>query len=285
MIAEGYFLNLHEIEGLHLNEAWWDAVVAENTTIHDCTFTATSPMHMMPYDSAWILFFNQDMMEQNDMELPYQLVRDGKWTLDTFHEYVMSSSEDVDGSGDYTTDDLYGLICNAGAAASFLAGSNAHIIVVDDTGAVTINQSEHLFNALDQFFVKFMDKGNHAVVVAERKFGYDETDTIFPAGRGLFRLDMVDAINDMRKQMEDDFGVLPIPKYDEAQKSYYNLYNTAHATGYSIPITEEDPEMIGRILDLMGYYSEGTVYPARSAVEVARLPKDVLVEIETIAEL
>ena len=30
-------------------------------------------------------------------------------------------------------------------------------------------------------------------------------------------------------------------------------------------------------------FFEGTVYPARSAVEVARLPKDVLVEIETIA--
>ena len=28
---------------------------------------------------------------------------------------------------------------------------------------------------------------------------------------------------------------------------------------------------------------QGTVYPARSAVEAARLPKDVLVEIETIA--
>lgn len=31
-------------------------------------------------------------------------------------------------------------------------------------------------------------------------------------------------------------------------------------------------------------FFEGTVYPARSAVEVGRLPKDVLVEIETIAE-
>ena len=30
-------------------------------------------------------------------------------------------------------------------------------------------------------------------------------------------------------------------------------------------------------------FFQGTVYPARSAVEVARLPKDVLVEIETIA--
>ncbi|MCI8869677.1 MAG: RidA family protein [Lawsonibacter sp.] len=30
-------------------------------------------------------------------------------------------------------------------------------------------------------------------------------------------------------------------------------------------------------------FFQGTVYPARSAVEAARLPKDVLVEIETIA--
>jgi 2-iminobutanoate/2-iminopropanoate deaminase len=32
------------------------------------------------------------------------------------------------------------------------------------------------------------------------------------------------------------------------------------------------------------YFTEGS-YPSRSAVEVARLPKDVLVEIETIAYL
>ena len=32
-------------------------------------------------------------------------------------------------------------------------------------------------------------------------------------------------------------------------------------------------------------FFQGTVFPARSAVEVGRLPKDVLVEIETIAHL
>ena len=259
----GMLLPLNEIPTLDLSNRWWDDEVNRMGSLgSDTMYFVSGAINYLDDLSTTVLMFNRTLCERLDLELPYQLVRDGKWTLDTFHEYVMSSSEDVDGSGDYTTDDLYGLICNAGAAASFLAGSNAHIIVVDDTGAVTINQSEHLFNALDQFFVKFMDKGNHAVVVAERKFGYEESDMIFPAGRGLFRLDMVEAINEMRMKMEDDFGVLPVPKYDEAQKSYYNLYNTAHATGYSIPITEEDPEMIGRILDLMGYYSEDTVYPA-----------------------
>lgn len=39
----------------------------------------------------------------------------------------------------------------------------------------------------------------------------------------------------------------------------------------------------GAVNDVYGeYFNEGS-YPARSAVEVARLPKDVLLEIETIA--
>ena len=37
--------------------------------------------------------------------------------------------------------------------------------------------------------------------------------------------------------------------------------------------------------EVYAQFFEGTVYPARSAVEVARLPKDVLVEIEVIALL
>ena len=36
----------------------------------------------MAFDSMWCLFFNENMMEDHKLELPYDLVREGKWTID-----------------------------------------------------------------------------------------------------------------------------------------------------------------------------------------------------------
>jgi 2-iminobutanoate/2-iminopropanoate deaminase len=47
----------------------------------------------------------------------------------------------------------------------------------------------------------------------------------------------------------------------------------------------KDMEHFAAMNQVYAQFFEGTVYPARFAVEVARLPKDVLVEIETIAQL
>lgn len=259
----GMLLPLNEIETLDLTNRWWDEEVNRMGSLgSDTMYFVSGAINYLDDLSTMVLMFNRTLCGALGLDLPYEAVRDGKWTLDCFHEYVMASSEDIDGDGQYTTADRYGWICNSGISPSILAGCNAHIIIVDETGTVTINQSEHMYNVLDKLYTDFLDTGNHAVVVAERKFGYDDADAIFPAGRALFITDMVESVNQMRVKMEDDFGVLPFPKYDEAQTSYYNLYNTAHATGYAIPITEEDPEMIGRILDVMGFYSEDTVYPA-----------------------
>ena len=259
----GMLLPLNEISTLDLTNCWWDEEVNRMVSFgSDTMYLASGAINYLDDFATTILVFNRTLCDRVGLELPYQLVRDGKWTLDTFREYVMSYTEDIDGDGEYTAFDGYGLTCNSAIASSFLAGSNAHIIIVDDTGTVTINQTEHIYNALDKLFVNFLDTGNKSVVVAERKFGYDDAGSIFYKGRSLFSIEMVAAINSLRMDMEDDFGVLPIPKYDEAQESYYNLYNSAYATGYSIPITQEDPDVIGQILDVMGFYSEDTIYPA-----------------------
>ena len=73
---------------------------------------------------------------------------------------------------------------------------------------------------------------------------------------------MVHLIAAYRVSMEDDFGILPHPKFDESQKNYYSMLNQVYATAYSIPITNENPERTGWILDVMGYYSQDTLYPA-----------------------
>lgn len=93
-------------------------------------------------------------------------------------------------------------------------------------------------------------------------------------------------------------GVIPvnpqtgeIPQGVEAQadQAIRNLSNVLEEAGSSTEkvikttVFIKDMNDFGKINEIYAKYFTG-VYPARSCVEVARLPKDVLIEIEAIAQ-
>ena len=60
--------------------------------------------------------------------------------------------------------------------------------------------------------------------------------------------------------MEDEYGVIPTPKYDEAQDRYYtNL--SQYTFGMNIPVTAKDPARTGMIMDYLAYLSYNDVIP------------------------
>ena len=65
---------------------------------------------------------------------------------------------------------------------------------------------------------------------------------------------------DLRK-METDFGVLPIPKFDEAQEKYYSTMNSTFGV-VAVPVTSTDLDRAGIILEAMAVESISTVSPA-----------------------
>lgn len=92
-------------------------------------------------------------------------------------------------------------------------------------------------------------------------------------------------------------GVIPvvpatgeIPEGVEAQATqvFVNMVNLLQASGTSIEnvvkttVFIKDMNDFGKINEIYASYFTG-VFPARSCVEVARLPKDVLLEVEAIA--
>ena len=265
MIAEGYFLNLHEIEGLHLNEAWWDAVVAENTTIHDCTFTATSPMHMMPYDSAWILFFNQDMMEQNDMELPYQLVRDGKWTIDALHTYTKSIAN-LNGDSDFKWDKngnaIYGIAAHPDAPAHFITASGEYTVRADQDGELYFAPENDRYYSVISALAKMLDtSAGSALAASSDDFnadlgGYMHT---FHSGRSLFLTAEIKAAQLLR-DMDATFGVVPLPKLDETQEDYRCDF-VQSCLFYTIPVTNAHLYETAVASDYLSYLGMRDILP------------------------
>ena len=64
--------------------------------------------------------------------------------------------------------------------------------------------------------------------------------------------------------MDDEFGLVPIPKGDENQDTYYSLVNPWVSTCFGVPISlaEDDFVMISDFLNAMGAASANIVAPA-----------------------
>ena len=85
-------------------------------------------------------------------------------------------------------------------------------------------------------------------------------------------------------------GLIPDGVEAQTEQVFKNVKNLLEATGAGMDKVVKTTVFIKDMNDFAaingiyaGYFTEP--YPARSCIEVARLPKDVLVEVEVVAEL
>ncbi len=86
-------------------------------------------------------------------------------------------------------------------------------------------------------------------------------------------------------------GNLPEGIQAQAIQSLTNIRNILEAAGTFMDkvvktlVFIKNMDDFGKVNEVYGTFFKEGAYPARSCVEIARLPKDALVEIEVIAEL
>lgn len=82
---------------------------------------------------------------------------------------------------------------------------------------------------------------------------------MFQSGKGLF-MDMTFYYIESLREMEADFGIIPYPKYDEAQDEYYSRIEGCELS--CVPITVSDTERTSIILEALACESAKQVQPA-----------------------
>ena len=92
--------------------------------------------------------------------------------------------------------------------------------------------------------------------------GVDPTQMLFEQGQCLFYHNVSQLIRIF--DMDDAYGVLPQPKYDEAQENYLSMVQTEWSAALGIPstVSGETLERTGILLEAMSAISHETTYPA-----------------------
>ena len=263
LAQEGYLLNFHDYDVLQISEKWWDQGTAD-LNIGGKVFFMSGDINILDNDVTYIMLFNKKLIGDNDMEEPYQLVRDGKWTLDVFAEMCKDISADVNGDALMDEHDRYGYVTTTAGPNTFFYGSNLKY--------VEFNEDHIPYLQVDSTKTTQVLEKVVNVTGAAHQVSYIPSDflvgyAIFKEDRSLFYGEVLSYIIGLR-DMNSEFGVLPIPKFDEAQE-VYTTYCESNSSTATLP-NVGDPETAATILEGMAIQSYITLTPAYYDVALER---------------
>ena len=274
MLTEGLFHDLREITTINLDDEWWNQTMLKEAAIGTgkSIFYAGNGINIFTLESVACILFNQDMMSNLGLELPYNTVRQGKWTYDVLQKYMKDGAQ-LNGAESFKWEQsgpaVYGLTAYENCAPALLAGSGEQFIAADSNGKPVLTISgERFVKALSKVGELLTSANDGSYLYAnsiERGFHFEP---IFKDGRALMMLGELKAANYCR-DMEATFGLLPIPKLDENQSDYYShLINPALVT--VIPVTNPRTEFTGAVLDALAYVSNRDVTPVLFDISVTQ---------------
>ena len=193
---------LGELETLDLEHDWWEHDLNEMIALDGKShYMANGMINYLDDYGVSCIYFNKFLCTDLGLEHPYEMVRNGEWTLDRFLEYVDLSSADLDGNGVWDENDRYGLVENSGLLNRFLPSFGTQVVSFDEAGDGTINQTEIFYTQLDKMTNALLDPNYKPVLLRDRALGYEKADTVFPGGRALFFGEMVRNITGFRESM------------------------------------------------------------------------------------
>lgn len=265
LFTAGYLINLKELPNINWDEPWWDSANNANISVGGYQFCAISELCQYGNNVMAMLVMNKELAANYDIEIPYQSVRDGKWTYDALYEIAKQVPSDSNGDGKMdVNDDIVAVTGEANNLIGIVLSCGIDYFVKDaDDYPVFVLNSEENANRFEKIFNIFTD--HQRMLTVDITPGVEDVwgtwNTKFRSGGSLFMMDY--PVNfSYYLDFETDYAVLPMPKYDEAQENYRTMTHTRFTSAVCVPkLHPASDGDIGLILDVMSYLSYVDVVP------------------------
>ena len=256
------FFELSDIPHIDFSKPWWDSKYADAVGIMGKKFGAISDITMNSYLLAGSIYFNKDMIADYSLESPYTLVNEGKWTWDKMFAMADAVDMDLNGDGEYTNEDLYGMTYIDDSPEVLLAAAEVTFAELDPDGIpqVTLYGDSNMTKIM-RLSSLLQDKAISYNCHARSKVPSEDEAGMLVRGQTLFCLGGLYYAPEMRL-MDQDFGIVPYPKYDEVQSEYHIPMITVALTYVSVPITNSDMENTGIFMEHYAYLGRRDIMPA-----------------------
>ena len=276
MALAGYTLDLNTVPNIDLKDEWWDANAVEDLSMNGKLYFVCGDINTYDDQGTFCMFFNKTLKTKlgaiKDIDF-YELASSGKWTFDKFKEICVESQATYDQNGDGTQDEkdqwafgteLFNIYAHTVAAGYKIAQKNE----VTDLPYLTISQETagtyKILQAVTEFYrskdVMVADTADMKVKFPNDTCWDETVHKSFVEGRELFYLGGLFNAASFR-QMNDEIGILPIPKGSSSQNRYYHTVSHGNASFMFLPINikNDELEMLGTFLSGLSELSKKKV--------------------------
>ncbi len=256
-------LPFEKLPYVDLSKPWWDKDIGNGFSIRNNLMMVNGDLSPSGFAATSAMYFNKTMFDKRDLEYPYRLVKDGKWTLDKLYEYTKDATADVDGDGKISADgkdDVFGFstwYLDAPYSLYYAAGGMLVFKDADDVPYYdpNVERDTKIYGKIYDIIIT----NNAYFETSLPKF--PNVSKLFFDGRALFLDAKLDTAEELR-EMDDDYGIIPVPKLDEFQDEYKSFVNGA-ANMICVPVTVKpaDREYVSVIIEDMAAEAYKTVTP------------------------
>ncbi len=259
-VLGGYFMNWYDLPYVNFTKPWYPATLVEEATINDKMYIIASDMSLSYIIYTYCIYYNKELAQAYDFPDVYALVSSGEWTLDKFYSLSKQVYEDADNSNDKSLGDKFGLYATLGgcAVSAYFYGIDQPYASIQNNAISMDVNSEKTVDALaimrDNFF-------NYNQIWGETvNTSGKVTADAFVTGNYVFTPCMIRYGLQEIRQSEFEWGILPYPKWDEAQENYYSAID-AGTSILTVPTTAQNTEMIGAVVEALSAESWKGVMP------------------------
>ena len=239
---------------------WWIKSANEAFTIGDSRYVAVGDLCITTLLFTYVYYYNRNIAQNFNLPDLYDLVKEGKWTVDKVTELTGTMYQDTNGSGVVEQTDFFGLAAQTVTSLdAYPAAFDITLIGKDaDNYPVLDLDMDRMMRGIEKVYKLYYNNNNATFCHT----GGEEVST-FTQGRSLFLTQMLQHAYNALREMEDDYGILPYPKLDEQQQEYHvNSMDNYSLLSVPVTIPESNLEFVGHIVEALNIESKNSVFPA-----------------------
>ncbi len=264
----GTFADLRKTEYIDFEKPWWSQGFNEVVEYRGAQFAVTGDAVLSLYRFAFVTIFNKHLFTEANQTFLYDYVANNTWTLDKQIELVPIFLRDNGNSKQDAEGDIYGLVTNDYISVDpYWSACMVDILQKNSEGDYEIVfQSGKLHDVCEKTMKLFYECGDATYNI--KHYGLDDEQNdirdMFANGyAAMATVRILELEAGSVRNMEQEFGVVPMPMYDEAQKQYRTLLHDQF-TVFCVPttVTGNRLDQVSAVLEAMSSTSYKTVRPA-----------------------
>ena len=264
MTLRGLYRDLLPAQNLNFEQPWWPSKLLDDTTINGKLYFCSGDISTNVLQQMYLVLFNKSMAEELKLPNLYEIADQGKWTVDKMAELASNVYSDLNGNAAADLSDRFGIGLRKNTMFDgFFLGADLRSIEKDANGTMIIADeftSERTVDLLTKLVAIFHESNYTAFPQTVEGW----TNAIFANGQVLFMVDLGNVTSSTEVAGTSvNYGVLPVPKYDEQQERYITGLQSGY-TMYSASIAVDDAtrDTIGAMIECMASESYRQVIPA-----------------------